>query len=104
MAKRRNLTTFLRNTNVSRGFVWGSLIIGALLVVHACAAPPQEQAGTATGAAMSTDYDTWHESEEPVTWEMIVNTMKKNVEKYLQRVSVLLFALAYVWINEFYLI
>ena len=30
--------------------------------------------------AMSTDYDAWHESEEPVTWEMIVNTMKKNVE------------------------
>jgi 5'-methylthioadenosine phosphorylase len=31
-------------------------------------------------AAMSTDYDCWHQSEEPVTWEMIVTTMKKNVE------------------------
>jgi 5'-methylthioadenosine phosphorylase len=30
--------------------------------------------------AMSTDYDSWHESEEPVTWEMIVNTMNQNVE------------------------
>jgi 5'-methylthioadenosine phosphorylase len=28
--------------------------------------------------AMSTDYDCWHEEEEPVTWEMIVTTMKKN--------------------------
>ncbi|MBU1709575.1 MAG: S-methyl-5'-thioadenosine phosphorylase [Proteobacteria bacterium] len=28
--------------------------------------------------AMSTDYDCWHEDEEPVTWEMIVATMKKN--------------------------
>ena len=30
--------------------------------------------------AMSTDYDTWHHSEEPVTWEMIATTMAKNVE------------------------
>lgn len=28
--------------------------------------------------AMSTDYDCWHEEEEPVTWEMILTTMKKN--------------------------
>jgi 5'-methylthioadenosine phosphorylase len=29
--------------------------------------------------AMSTDYDAWHLSEEPVTWEMIATTMAKNV-------------------------
>lgn len=28
--------------------------------------------------AMSTDYDCWREGEESVTWEMIMNTMKKN--------------------------
>jgi 5'-methylthioadenosine phosphorylase len=28
--------------------------------------------------AMSTDYDCWHEEEAPVTWEMILATMKKN--------------------------
>jgi 5'-methylthioadenosine phosphorylase len=28
--------------------------------------------------AMSTDYDCWHEEEEPVTWEMILSTMEKN--------------------------
>ncbi len=28
--------------------------------------------------AMSTDYDCWHEEEEPVTWEMIVQTMQEN--------------------------
>lgn len=28
--------------------------------------------------AMSTDYDCWKEDEEPVTWEMILATMKKN--------------------------
>ncbi len=30
--------------------------------------------------AMSTDYDCWKEGEEPVTWEMILNIMKKNAE------------------------
>ncbi len=28
--------------------------------------------------AMSTDYDCWHEEEAPVTWEMVIETMKKN--------------------------
>jgi 5'-methylthioadenosine phosphorylase len=31
--------------------------------------------------AMSTDYDCWKESEEPVTREMIVSIMEKNAEK-----------------------
>jgi 5'-methylthioadenosine phosphorylase len=30
--------------------------------------------------AMSTDYDCWKEGEDPVTWEMILNIMKKNAE------------------------
>lgn len=30
--------------------------------------------------AMSTDYDCWHESKEPVTLEMILATMKKNAD------------------------
>jgi len=33
--------------------------------------------------AMSTDYDCWHEDEEPVTWEMILATMKANAEKVI---------------------
>ncbi|RJQ56992.1 MAG: S-methyl-5'-thioadenosine phosphorylase [Nitrospiraceae bacterium] len=34
--------------------------------------------------AMSTDYDCWHEEEEPVTWEMILNTMKKNADNVIK--------------------
>lgn len=30
--------------------------------------------------AMATDYDCWHETEEPVTIEMILSTMKKNAD------------------------
>ncbi len=30
--------------------------------------------------AMSTDYDCWREGEESVTWEMIMETMKKNAD------------------------
>lgn len=28
--------------------------------------------------AMATDYDTWHKSEEPVSWKMILSVMKEN--------------------------
>jgi len=28
--------------------------------------------------AMATDYDCWHESEEPVTWDMVLSVMKEN--------------------------
>ena len=31
--------------------------------------------------AMSTDYDCWKEGEEPVTFEMVMQTMKENAEK-----------------------
>ena len=34
--------------------------------------------------AMSTDYDCWHEEEEPVTWEMIVATMEKNAHNVIR--------------------
>ena len=34
--------------------------------------------------AMSTDYDCWHEEEEPVTWEMIVKVMKKNADNVIR--------------------
>lgn len=34
--------------------------------------------------AMSTDYDCWHEEEEPVTWEMIVDVMKKNADNVIK--------------------
>ncbi|HMK61780.1 MAG TPA: S-methyl-5'-thioadenosine phosphorylase [Dissulfurispiraceae bacterium] len=30
--------------------------------------------------AMSTDYDCWKEGEDPVTWDMIVNIMRKNAD------------------------
>jgi 5'-methylthioadenosine phosphorylase len=33
--------------------------------------------------AMSTDYDCWHEGEESVTWEMIMETMKKNADSVI---------------------
>ena len=34
--------------------------------------------------AMSTDYDCWHEEEEPVTWEMIMATMRKNASNVIK--------------------
>jgi len=44
-------------------------------------APLAREAGICYQAvAMSTDYDCWKEDEEPVTWEMIVETMTKNAD------------------------
>jgi 5'-methylthioadenosine phosphorylase len=34
--------------------------------------------------AMSTDYDCWHEDEETVTWEMILETMQRNSNRVIR--------------------
>jgi 5'-methylthioadenosine phosphorylase len=34
--------------------------------------------------AMSTDYDCWKDNEEPVTYEMVMKTMRENAEKVKQ--------------------
>ncbi len=58
--------------------MWGGDIINMSTVPEVVLA---REAGICyAAAAMSTDYDCWHHSEEPVTWEMIVATMTKNVE------------------------
>lgn len=58
--------------------MWGGDIINMSTVPEVVLA---REAGICyAAAAMSTDYDCWHHTEEPVTWEMIVATMTKNVE------------------------
>jgi 5'-methylthioadenosine phosphorylase len=57
---------------------WGADIINMSTVPEVVLA---REAGICYATiAMSTDYDCWHESEEPVTWEMIQRTMTQNVE------------------------
>jgi len=56
---------------------WGADIINMSTVPEVVLA---REAGICYAAiAMSTDYDCWHESEEPVTWELIQKTMESNV-------------------------
>lgn len=55
---------------------WGADIINMSTVPEVVLA---REAGICYAtAAMSTDYDCWHESEEPVTWELIQKTMHGN--------------------------
>ena len=55
---------------------WGADIINMSTVPEVVLA---REAGICYAtAAMSTDYDCWHESEEPVTWELIQKTMQSN--------------------------
>lgn len=55
---------------------WGADIINMSTVPEVVLA---REAGICYAtAAMSTDYDCWHESEEPVSWELIQKTMHSN--------------------------
>jgi 5'-methylthioadenosine phosphorylase len=58
--------------------MWGGDIVNMSTVPEVVLA---REAGICYSAiAMSTDYDAWHESKEPVTWDLIVRTMQHNVE------------------------
>lgn len=58
---------------------WGADVINMSVAVEAILA---NEAGIPYAAvAMSTDFDSWKEDEEPVTWEAILKVFKANVEK-----------------------
>lgn len=56
---------------------WGLHIIGMTAVPEAALA--REAQLCYAGLALVTDYDCWHESEEPVTADMVAQTMRSNV-------------------------
>jgi 5'-methylthioadenosine phosphorylase len=58
--------------------VWGADIVNMSIAPEAALA---NEAGVPYGAvAMSTDYDSWKEDEEPVTWPMILDIFSQNVK------------------------
>lgn len=61
---------------------WHADVINMSTVPEVCLA--REKKMHYSAIAMSTDYDCWHEEEEPVTWEMIVETMKKNADNVIR--------------------
>jgi len=61
---------------------WNADIINMSSVPEVCLA--REKKMHYAAIAMSTDYDCWHEEEEPVTWEMIVKTMKENSDNVIK--------------------
>jgi 5'-methylthioadenosine phosphorylase len=68
--------------------MWGADIINMSTVPEVVLA---REAGICYATiAMSTDYDCWHASEEPVSWELIQKTMHKNSEnvKLLLRAAI----------------
>jgi 5'-methylthioadenosine phosphorylase len=58
---------------------WGMSIIGMTAAPEAFLAREAEMC-YATMAHV-TDYDVWHESESPVTVEMVIQTLNKNTQK-----------------------
>lgn len=60
---------------------WNADVINMSTVPEVCLA--REKKIHYAAIAMSTDYDCWHEEEEPVTWEMIKATMEKNAHNVI---------------------
>jgi 5'-methylthioadenosine phosphorylase len=60
---------------------WGADIINMSSCPEVALA--KEQKIHYAALAMSTDYDSWKEDEEPVSWELIEKTMKKNAANVL---------------------
>jgi 5'-methylthioadenosine phosphorylase len=65
--------------------IWGADVVNMSIAPEAVLA---NEAGIPYAAvAMSTDYDSWKEDEEPVTWDMILEIFSKNVEKITSLLS-----------------
>jgi 5'-methylthioadenosine phosphorylase len=60
---------------------WNADVINMSTVPEVCLA--REKQIHYAAIAMSTDYDCWHEEEEPVTWEMIKETMTTNADSVI---------------------
>lgn len=61
--------------------IWGADVINMSIAPEAALA---NEAGIPYAVvAMSTDYDSWREGEEPVTWQEIKKVFKENVEKVI---------------------
>ncbi len=61
---------------------WNADVINMSTVPEVCLA--REKKIHYAAVAMSTDYDCWHEEEEPVTWEMIKKTMGQNSDNVIR--------------------
>ena len=57
---------------------WGADVVGMTLIPEAVLA--REAEICYASLALSTDYDAWHETEEAVTADMVVQTVLKNVD------------------------
>lgn len=77
---------------------WGMSIIGMTTSPEAFLAAEAEMAYAVM--AHVTDYDVWHESEEPVTVEMVVRTLQHNTELAKQAIGLLVNDMAQ-WEGEY---
>lgn len=77
---------------------WGMSIIGMTTSPEAFLAREAEMAYAVM--AHVTDYDVWHESEEPVTVEMVVRTLNRNTEVAKRAIGRLVETMS-AWEGEF---
>lgn len=65
--------------------IWGADVINMSIAPEAILA---NEIGIPYGSiAISTDYDSWKEDEDPVTWEEVLSVFKENVENVIQLIT-----------------
>lgn len=64
---------------------WGADIINMTIAPEVILANEMEI--PYASVAISTDYDCWKEDEKPVTWEEVLGTFKKNVDKVIKLIT-----------------
>ena len=62
--------------------IWGAHIVNMSIATECIMA--NEMGIPYAAVAMSTDYDSWMEEEEPVTWEAVAETGRQNARKVLE--------------------
>lgn len=67
---------------------WGATIIGMTALPEARLAREAELCYATL--ALSTDYDSWHAEEEPVTMDMIIGNMQHNVQRAIQTLALVI--------------
>ena len=68
--------------------IWGADLVNMSIAPEAALANELEI--PYASIAMSTDYDSWHDDEEPVSWQEVIKIFNKNVDKVLRLITAFL--------------
>jgi 5'-methylthioadenosine phosphorylase len=65
--------------------IWGADLVNMSIAPEAALA--NELGIPYVTIAMSTDYDAWHDDEEPVSWQEVIKIFQLNVSKVIKLIT-----------------